>query len=371
MDAPPPKIAAAFPRFSHLPTELRAEIWLQAMPNNRRILRLAIHHRTYSTMHSCVTVGGHFCGRHSCCPQYTEGRSSHIGVCMADGFFAVSKDDEDPEDDATVSKALLRSLGSVCRESRDAVVRAYPETLRVYAHWDPRSAAHDGWGLCRRRSRLVRCNPATDILVITSVPEYSSLHPADDGWDQRLRIDPNYARIARQFPHDPDAFRHFRRIISSFQHVSLDYVGSRAGVLDGGNSDWGADETYDSHGGGGHYRQPEEEVFSGSETVHLLFWFESLRQLSLWPNPKWWPEVLFWDRVWVDDVGKLSSDYEELGDALDLSSDYGRYARVQQDHAAADEHGHWVARPKPLPPSKMGCYVPSAWLKGSSASFSL
>ncbi|KAK7941022.1 uncharacterized protein PG986_013409 [Apiospora aurea] len=87
-------------------------------------------------------------------------------------------------------------------------------------------------------------------------------------------------------------------------------------------------------------------------------------------DPKWWPEVLVGDRIWVDDVGKLSCDYDELSDALGLPDDYARYARVQRGHAAADEHGHWVARPKPLPSSTIGCHAPPAWLKASSASSS-
>ncbi|KAK8049827.1 hypothetical protein PG994_011557 [Apiospora phragmitis] len=308
MGTPPLQPAVIFPRFPDLPAELRAEIWRQAMPDTERALRLDIHHRRYSTKHCCVTVGGHFCGCHSGCPQYRERQPNHIGVCMADGFFAVAKDDEDPEDDTVSGSLLLRSLGCVCRESREVVTRAYPETLRVCEYVDPKTAARGGWSLCRRRSRHVRCNPATDILVITSVPEYSALHPADDGPDRRLSTDPHDARIARQFPQDPDAFRHFRRIISSFQHVALDYIGTRTDDLDGGyNSE--EDGSYDSDGDRGGGRRQPEDVSEGSATVHLLFWFESLRQLSLWPNPRWWPEVPVGDRIWVYDVDDLSSEY--------------------------------------------------------------
>ncbi|KAK8138353.1 hypothetical protein PG984_001733 [Apiospora sp. TS-2023a] len=267
---------------------------------------------------------------------------------MADGFCAVAEGDEDPEDDI-VSRSLLRSLGSACRESRDIVTRAYPETLRVWEYVDPVSAARGGWDHCRRRSRQIRCNPATDILVITSMPDYSSLHPADDG--------PNHGktRLAKQFPRDPEAFRHFRKIISSFQRVGLDYIGSRADDLDDDNDS--GDGDYESDGG---QRSPEE-VIRAPDTVFLLFWFESLRQLSLWPNPRWWPEVLDGDRIWVDDVLLLHLDYVELSDPLMILEDYRHYARVQHDHAAAGEHLHWVARPRPLP--KMEYYVPSDWLE--------
>ncbi|KAK8027433.1 hypothetical protein PG991_004489 [Apiospora marii] len=260
-------------------------------------------------------------------------------------------DDEEPEEDVVsgISGLLLRSLGSACRESRDIVTRAYPESLRVWEYGGPRFIARRS----PRRSRQVRCNPATDILVIASMPDYSSLHPTEDGPDQRLGTNFRDARIARQFLRRPEEFRHFRKVISSFQRVALDYVGIRADDLD-----------FDSDGEND-YRDIQtdlEEVIRTPDTAMLLFWFESLRQLSLWPNPRWWPEVSG-DRIWVDDVRMLSMDYESLGDDIDLLNDYRRYARIQHHHAAADEGLHWIARPKPLPSSKMGCYVPSAWLK--------
>ncbi|KAK7970442.1 hypothetical protein PG988_009515 [Apiospora saccharicola] len=336
METSPPKPAVHFPRFLNLAAELRSNIWLQALPDTDRAIRLAMHHYTHSTMHSCVTVDGNFCGCHSRCPRYTEGQPSHIGVCMADGFFAVAEGDEDPEDDI-VSGTLLRSLGLACRESREIVTRAYPETVRVWEYVNPVSAARGGWDHGCRRSRQVRCNPATDILVITSMPDYSSLHPADDG--------PNHGdtQLAKQFSRDPEAFRHFRKIISSFQCVALDYIGNRADGLD--DDDDIGDGDYESDDG----QRRSEEVIRTPDTVILLFWFESLRQLSLWPNPRWWPEVLVGNRIWVDDVRMLHYDYDELSDTLEILVDYRQYARIQQGHAAADEQLHWVARPRPLP----------------------
>ncbi|OBT81339.1 hypothetical protein VE02_09607 [Pseudogymnoascus sp. 03VT05] len=129
---------------------------------------------------------------------------------MFNGYFSLPANTEDIEDDA------VRNLSLVCTESYRAFLVQYPEMITIYKEtWYPDVESH--------QRRQVRCNPATDTLLVTAVPSYSSgqRHPSpslenpEDVYQQDLK---------KWFPQNPDTFAGFRTIISRFQRVVFSFL---------------------------------------------------------------------------------------------------------------------------------------------------
>jgi hypothetical protein len=293
-----------------------------------RAVRLAVHHRTSSTMHSRVTVGGCFCGQHSRCARYHAGQPCYAAICMSDAYFTVTQ--ADPEFLPKEFESPIQDLGLACRESRACILSRYPLVAKVYRLSGP------VWS-SSRQVRTVHCNPATDILVITAVPSYSSAH-ADPSTPLTSYEEASAIATDRRFPDGPEPFINFRQVVSSFHNVGFDFIGAR---------DVG--------------RRGRRDLTENTDFKIFLFWFESMRNLYVWPNPAYWPEVQI-SGLKVHDARDLprKRHLREIFEAAsDVLADYNEYAAVQNDHVAEDDK-HWVPRPRKI--EKIGCYAAAFWL---------
>ncbi|KAH8204932.1 hypothetical protein TruAng_000971 [Truncatella angustata] len=258
-----------------------------------RTIKVAISQRSFSTEHSCVIAGGQFCGQHGICSYYSIGEPSRRGMCMSDGYFWTSSEPEDK----TFRIAFL-SLQLVCQESRDAVLGSH------------------------RYSRLLRCNPAADLLLIKAASLRSSLHMHPEQPTTPVEIR-QQKMLDQGFPQDVNLFWYFRELVSSFHHV---------GILCGYELD--NDESY--------------EVTDGAEYTMLLGCFVSLKRLYLWANPKNRYHRLPKGRMKVGNIRDPRPDYKHFGDIAEgVLYEYNKDAAIQNNHFA-DHDEHWVPRPKRL-----------------------
>ncbi|OBT71308.1 hypothetical protein VF21_09119 [Pseudogymnoascus sp. 05NY08] len=129
---------------------------------------------------------------------------------MFNGYFSLPANTEDIED------AAVRNLSLVCTESYRAFLVQYPETITIYKEtWYPNVESHP--------RRQVRCNPATDTLLVTAVPSYPSeqRHPSPslDNPEDIYQLD-----LKKWFPLNPDTFAGFRNIISGFRRVVFSFL---------------------------------------------------------------------------------------------------------------------------------------------------
>lgn len=347
-----------FSQFQELPTELRTRIWKDALDNAtaHRTIRVAVHSRFMTTDHSCLTVGGTFCGHHGKCDRYQHDvpEPKCAAWCMVDGYFASSDAFPDPEEPSSRSNLLHMSLA--CHESREVVTKQYPKLLQVY---------HGMWHKSIE-SRLVRYNPAIDVLLIISVPAFSNLHSNPEEtpyYAQQLRD----GALDRVFPQDSNLFAGFRDIVSSFEHVAFHYLGNRRPEYIHEYRDVPEDpedfvEDYLQHSLNPH-RGLNNTLDNGEFPVLLMF-FESMKHLFVWPNPVYWPE--FWENVVrVDKIQDLKlGDLEDpkyvVEDAEEFSECFQVYLQGESDYPARSEE-HWTPNIKLLDLS-IGCYASGTWL---------
>lgn len=220
---------------------------------------------------------------------------------MFNGYFSLPPNTSDIEDTA------VRNLSRVCTESYRAFVWLYPETMTVYREtWYPDVESH--------QRRQVRCNPATDTLLVKAVPSYPSVqrHPSpsldnpEDLYQQDLK---------KWFPQNPDTFASFRTIISGFRHVVFSFLDDL--------------ETP---------RSPLlfSRAFDDPQFKQFLIFFEHLEHLYLCSDSEHSTAVRKWERVeHVEDRRDGSVDNVDLQNFVGVSSDilncdynYNEYVRV-------------------------------------------
>ncbi|KIM96256.1 hypothetical protein OIDMADRAFT_70904, partial [Oidiodendron maius Zn] len=255
---------STFPRFSDLAIELRIQIWQHALHSAtaNRVIPVAINHHPAVIMHSCLPLLGSFCGQHNHCPSYNfdSGQPSSSVVCMFNGYFSLPANTSDIDDYA------LRSLSLACTESHSLILLRYPETMIIYKQmWYPDVESH--------QRRQVRCNPATDTLLVKAVPSYSSeqRHPS-------LSVnnpgDLYHQDLEKWFPQNADIFASFRHIISRFQHVVFSFL-----------SDFQSPRPLFSG------------VFDSTQFKQFLIFFERLEHIYLCSGPEYLTAGREWERV--------------------------------------------------------------------------
>lgn len=333
-----------FTQFVQLPTELQAQIWQVAVHQVtvNRFIRVGIHHQVRATMHSCVVIEDRFCGNHGQCKNYRTGQPCDAAYCMADGYFATTNMFPDPED--PTCRVVLLNLSLTCQQSRRAVLLNYPKMLKVYqGQW------HSGI-----ESRVIRYSPVTDILLVTSVADRSSLHLSPGVQDDYTRREEE--SIMQTFPQNPAQFQSFREALSSFHQIGIHYHGSRG--LDAIETDNESNARSDD------ISIKVEELMNKLGSSALLLYLESLKNLWIWPEPAYWPEV--WQSpVRVADVKSIQSawgsDLRELQDyTVDLIHDYQRLAAVQRKLMGQSTE-HWISRPPLI--ERIGCFAAPSWLE--------
>ncbi|RDL36302.1 Uncharacterized protein BP5553_05654 [Venustampulla echinocandica] len=322
---------STFPRFSDLAIELRIQIWQDALHSatTNRAIPVAINHHPAVTMHSCIPLLGSFCGQHSHCPSYNfdSGQPSSSVACMFNGYFSLPANTSDIEDYA------LHSLSLACTESRSVVLLLYPETMTIYRKmWYPDVESH--------QRRQVRCNPATDTLLVKAVPSYSSeqRHPS---LSLNNPGDLYHQDLEKWFPQNADIFASFRYIISRFRHVVFSFLSD--------------------------FQTPRPLMFSGAFDCTLfqqfLIFFERLEHLYLCSDPEYLTAVREWERVEnIEDPRDGSMDNMDLQNFVGVSSgilncDYGynNYVRVHSELSADSGECCWVPMPKGFGGSWLFC----------------
>lgn len=259
---------------------------------------------------------------------------------MTDGYFASTDLISSPED--SDSSSAITSLSLVCHESRMVVLELYSKVLRVY-----QGAWHRGV-----KSRLVRCRPETDVLVIYAVPDLSLGHQFLEGLTTREYWQLQKEAVVNKFPRSEKQFTAFKEIISGFQKVAIFSRASRGHEIAG------------------------VDLINSTDMRALLYFFTSLKQLYVWLDPACWPDV--WeDAVRADDVTDIKTaeevsvayntsrrrwrEIEKLQDELkDFLRSYNESVEVQNNHSVVDDT-HWVPQPKPL--ERIGCYCLTSWLR--------
>ncbi|KFY89951.1 hypothetical protein V500_05384 [Pseudogymnoascus sp. VKM F-4518 (FW-2643)] len=322
---------STFPRFPDLALELRIQIWQHALHSaSNRVIPVAINHHPVQTIHSCVPLLKTFCGQHTHCPLHTSNPSqpSSSLVSMFNGYFSLPPNTPDIED------AAVRNLSRVCTESYRAFVWQYPETMTVYREtWYPDAKSH--------QRRQVRCNPATDTLLVKAVPSYPSgqRHPSpsldnpEDLYQQDLK---------KWFPQNPDTFASFRTIISSFRHVVF-------GFLDD-------------------LETPRSLFFSGAlddpQFRQFLIFFEHLEHLSLCSDSEHLTAVREWGRVERVEDRRREGSMDEMGlqsfvgvssGILNCDYKYNEYVRGQSELSAESGGCCWVPMPRGFGGSWLFC----------------
>jgi hypothetical protein len=323
-------LLSTFPRFSDLAAELRIQIWQYALHSaTNRVIPVAINHYPALTTHSCLPLLGSFCGQHSHCPLYDSdsGQPSSSVVCMFNGYFSLPPNTSDIED------SVLRSLSLVCTESYRTYLLQYPETIIIYkTTWYPDIESH--------QRRQVRCNPATDTLLVKAVPSYSSeqRHPSlslnnpEDLYHQDLE---------KWFPQNPDTFASFRYIMSKFRRVVFSFLDD--------------------------FETPRPLLFSGAfdcpQFKQFLIFFEHLEHLYLCYDSEHLIAVREWERVeHVEDCRDGLMDNMDLQNFVGVSSgilncdyDYNDYVRVQSEISTDSGECCWVPKPKGFEGSWLFC----------------
>ncbi|KAL6799285.1 hypothetical protein GGI42DRAFT_327333 [Trichoderma sp. SZMC 28013] len=349
-----------FSRFKELPTEARVKIWRAAVHEATvgRTIHVEVHTQLQVTLHSCFASTKIFCGLHGSCPsfRYGNGLGNWPSDCMADGYFAATDKVSSPEDSYSASE--ITSLSLACRESRAVVLELYSKALRVY-----QGSWHQGV-----KSRLVRCRPETDVLVIYAVPDLSLCHQVLEGLTTEHYWQLQKEAMMKRFPCSDRQFTTFKEITSCFQNVAIfTRMGREL-------------ETQRQH-------LPEIDVdeIAGNDLVHstdlraLIYFFTSLKQLYLWLDPACWPDV--WENaIRVDDVADLQTARNAgtahnasralqnrwfaarhiQDESRDFLQSYNAGVEVQNNHFAIESE-HWVPRAKPL--ERIGCYYPISWLQ--------
>ncbi|KAM0253660.1 hypothetical protein ACHAQJ_007172 [Trichoderma viride] len=237
------------------------------------------------------------------------------------------------------------------------VLGLYSKVLRVYqGPW------HQGV-----KSRLVRCHPETDVLVIYAVPDLSLGHQVLEGLTTEHYWQLQKEAMMRKFPCSDGQFTAFKEMISCFQHVAIFSRVVREREIQrqaSPESDTGEITGVD--------------LANSTDMRALLYFFTSLKQFYIWPDPACWPDM--WENaVRVDDINDLKTS-EEAGvaylasrtlqnrwrdirrlrdESMDLLQSYNQGVEIQNNHFVID-NTHWIPQPKPL--ERIGCHCPASWL---------
>lgn len=258
---------------------------------------------------------------------------------MVDGYFSSTDMVSGPED--AMSSPALASLSLACRESRTAVLELYPTVLKVFQR---------RWHKLRTsiESRLVRCRPETDTLVIYAVPDKSLTLNQSTEASWRLR---NEGRM-NIFPNNERQFSGFKEIITSFQHVAISFSAD-----------------VPEFDGNGNQAQTLDDVQPDNDSIALLFFFKSLKHLYFWVDPLSWRYAR-----WRD--GERSNNIEDIEpimpgailyglgiealrtESLKFLNDYNLGVRTQNAHSVAN-NAHWAPQPKLL--EHIGYCFPEFW----------
>lgn len=332
---------ALFPRFEELPTEIRLQIWLTAVHQATvdRSIHVEMHPFLHVTDHSCIGRNGAFCGQHGSCSTVlnVDNVDHKQSICMVEGYFSSPKMLPSPED--AISPAALASLSLACRESRTAVLELYPKVLRILKYrWsevDPFT-----------ESRLVRCRPETDVLVIYPVPESLRLsNPGEDGWR-----DQNEVKMS-EFPNNERQFSAFKEIVSSFQHVAI-CVSEEFPEFNG--------EMRQECISGDFW--PQDRIWPDNDIIARLLFFKSLRHLYIWVDPVCWPYESWRDGARSNNVEDIESTIQGAEmlrrESLGFLKDYNDAVKAQNTHSVADDK-HWVPQPELL--EHIGYCFPESW----------
>lgn len=287
---------------------------------------------------------------------------------MSDAFFCSTIWFPEPETAHTAIGMLKLSL--CCRQARQVLVKRYPQTMRVY---------EKAWkqGV---RSRLVRCNPATDMLVITNITHEHLIFPYETmpGSDFFYKIGLKMQKEG--YPNDAKLFAKFRDLVSSWENLAYYYAGiptlvtdppryndetnswSHAHLIEGDPVDF--EPFKDAN------PRPSEYMFGHLMFTEFVPYLQSLKRLFAWPHPKYWPELRK-DAIVIDDVRaiKFSKDTEMPKHVKRLIEDAKSflkwYRKSAKDHNALfmDSDEHWAIRAKPA--MRVGSFVAPDWV-GSS-----
>lgn len=333
-----------FHRFGQLPTETRLQIWRAALQQATvdRTIHVEVHPQIGTTPHACFTRTGVFCGQHGSCPTFREGVPHWSINCMSDGYFASTNLVSSPEDPESAS--AMASLSLACHESRRAVLELYPKVLKVYqGPW------HAG-----AKSRLVRCRPETDVLVIYAVPDMSLMHTRCESLtSEELWRAINESKMKR-FPYNNKQFAAFKEMISCFQHVAIfSRLCGGGEMFPQGSQESDANEV------------PGIDLFNSSDMMALLLYCTSLKHLYCWLDPLCYANA--WDdAIRVSNVEDLKTDEEPdvehlQANVTDYIQMYNEVVEVQKNHFVAAEDTHWIPQPTVL--ERIGCYCPPSWLR--------
>ncbi|UKZ61286.1 uncharacterized protein TrAtP1_002553 [Trichoderma atroviride] len=353
---PKPTQNLQFSRFRELPAETRLLIWRAALlqaPVDRTI-HVEVHTQIQSTAHACFTSNGVFCGQHGSCLAFREGLPHWSTYCMSDGYFASTDLVSGPEN--SESSSAMASLSLACRESRMAVLGLYPKALRVYqGPWHPGA-----------KSRLVRCRPETDMLVIYAVPDMSLSHThypsllSEESWHIL-----NESKMKR-FPYNRKQFAVFKEMVSCFQHVA---IFSR--LCGGGETFPREPQSWQGSGDSGDWYEsfgnavPGIDLFGSNDMKVLLLFFTSLKHLYFWLDPVCYANA--WDdAIRVSNAKDLKKDEEPDVEHLQDKAEhfiamYNERVQVENNHRPVADDTHWISQLKPL--ERVGCLCPASWLR--------
>lgn len=346
---PKPTQDLHFSRFRDLPTETRLQIWRTALLQATvdRTIHVEVHPQVQSTAHACFTSTGVFCGQHGRCPRFREGLPHWSTYCMSDGYFASTDLVSGPEE--SESSLAMTGLSLACRESRTAVIEMYPKVLRVYqGPWHPDA-----------KSRLVRCCPETDMLVIYAVPDASLSHTHYPSLlDERRWRSLNESQMAK-FPYSDKQFAVFKELVSCFQHVAI-FSGLELVPV-------GSQDMLDSEDEEERYTfgAPGTDLIRSHDMAALLVYFTSLKHLYFWLDPVYYANA--WDdAIRVSNAEDLKFDEEPDVEHLqymveDFIHMYNDRVQVEKNHRPEADDTHWVSQPKPL--ERVGCLCPASWLR--------
>jgi hypothetical protein len=238
------------------------------------------------------------------------------------------------------------------------ILELYSKVLRVYQ------------GPWRQgvKSRLVRCHPETDVLVIYAVPDLSLSHQVLEGLTTEHYWQLQKEAMMKKFPTSNRQFTAFKEMISCFQHVAIfSRVGRERETQRQTSPESDANEAAGI------------DLINSTDMSALLYFFTSLKQFYLWLDPVCWPDA--WENaVRVDDVKDLKTTedagvihlasrtlqnkWREIRHLRDESSQflqsYNEGVEVQNNHFVVDD-AHWVPQPKLL--ERIGCHCPATWLR--------
>ncbi|VUC35910.1 unnamed protein product [Clonostachys rosea] len=334
------QLPPVFAGFSTLPMEIRVIIWSLAMPHvpKGRTIEVAVCHDLQSVKHSCHLETGKFCGSYSSCVAYLDGHPFSEVDIITDGYFALDPDFPLVDLGGSAVEDQLQALSLLCRESRDTVCKQYSQTIRVH---------REMWR-AGVRTRTVRYDPGSDVLIIQNINHLNSSHG-----DQQTTGMPVHeatsAEATTAFPKHTPASATFRQTLSTFQNVAFRYASLDvlSDALEPGQVD------------------SEVVPIANDDIVRLMTFMSSMKSCYLWLDSTCWPEVQMSGLSRVEDLAIFSDmlSFEQLIISEDADQILQLYKhRVERVRAHTGESAEsWYPNPQDL--DHMGCYVPNSWLE--------